>query len=74
MLRTKIAPVHRTHAYLRFVTVDQKRNVLGDLIHVQMENANAVKMMNVHQQNFVFLRNATVSNHQSPQNLDCVDV
>ena len=60
-LTMRIALVHQTHANLMFVTVGQKTNALEQLIHVQPENANVVRRMNVPLQKFVLLGNALVS-------------
>ena len=54
----KIALAHRTHATLAFVTVGHKKSALEGPIRVQMHNANAVHLMNVHIQKRVFLEHA----------------
>ena len=57
----KIALAHRTHATLAFVNVDTKRrNAVERPIRVQLENANAVHLMNVHLQKSVIMENARV--------------
>ena len=53
-----IALAYQTHANLMFVTVGQRTNALEEAIHVQLENANVVRTMNVRLQNFVLLGNA----------------
>ena len=60
VIPTKIAMMHRTHANLAFVTVDQKINALERPIHVQMGNANAEKITNVHPPKYVKMANAQV--------------
>ena len=62
----KIAMVHRTHANLVFVTVDQMRNAMNEPIHVQLDNANVVLMMNVYPLKRAFLGIVKVSNLCSP--------
>ena len=57
-----IALVHRTHAIRAFVTVDPKKSALGGPIPVQLDNANAVHLMNVHLQKRVILELAWVIN------------
>ena len=54
----KIALVHRTHAIRAFVTVDPKKSALEGPISVQLDNANAAQMMNVHLKKRVILENA----------------
>ena len=54
----KIALVHRTLANLTFVIVDQRRNALEEPIHVQLDNVNVARMINVHLQEHVRLENA----------------
>ena len=56
----KIALAYPTHANLAFVTVDQMRNALNEPIHVQLDSANAVHLMNVHLQKRVIMENARV--------------
>ena len=62
----KIAMVHRTHANLVFVTVDQMRNAMNEPIHVQLDNANVVLMMNVYPLKRALLGIVKVSNLCSP--------
>ena len=54
----KIALAHRTHATLAFVTVDPKKSALEGAIRAQLQNVNAVHLMNVHIQKRVFLDHA----------------
>ena len=56
----KIALAHRTHATLAFVTVGHKKSALEGPIRVQLHNANAVHLMNVHLQKSVIMENARV--------------
>ena len=58
----KIAMVHRTHANLAFVTVDQMRNALSEPIHVQLETVNVVLMMSAYPQKLALLGSVKVSN------------
>ena len=55
-----IALVHQIHANLTSVIADQRQNAQKDPIHVQPDNANAVRMMNVHHMKFALLENARV--------------
>ena len=43
-----IALVTRTHANLMFVSADQRKNAQENLIYVEMDSADVVRMMNVH--------------------------
>ena len=54
----KIALAQRIHANLTFVTVDQRRNALEEPIHVQLDNVNVTRMINVYLQEHVCLENA----------------
>ena len=58
----KIAMMHRTHANLAFVTVDQMRNALNEPIHVQLDTVNVVLMMSAYPQNLALLGSVKVSN------------
>ena len=58
----KIALAHRTHATLAFVTVGHKKSALKGAIRVQLHNANAVHLMNVHLQKLVIWELAWVIN------------
>ena len=58
----KIAMVHRTHANLAFVTVDQMRNALNEPIHVQLDTVNVVLMMSAYPQKLALLGSVKVSN------------
>ena len=63
----KIVLVHRTLANHTFVTVDQRRNALEEQIHVQLDNVNVTRMINVYLQEHVRLENAYVSNFKPPK-------
>ena len=58
----KIVVVLPIHAYQTLVIVDQKKNAPEGLIHVQMGNADVVRMVNAQKTNFVFVENVKVSN------------
>ena len=59
-----IAQKIRTHAKITCVTVEQTKNALEEPIHVLVESANVVSMMNVHQQKCAFLELARVSDNK----------
>ena len=60
--------VQLIYAYLTFVTVDQKRNNMVELIHAQKDIADVVRMMNVcFQKKLVGLESAKVSNSEYPK-------
>ena len=66
----EIALVHRTHripANLTFATAGQKINAPEYPIHVQLDNVNVTRMINVHLQEHVRLENAYVSNFKPPK-------
>ena len=54
--------VQQIYAYLTFVTVDQMRNAMVELIHARKDIVDVVRMMNVRFQRLVGLENAKVSN------------
>ena len=61
VLQIKIALAHRTYATLADVTVvTKKRSALEGPIHVQLDNANAVHLMNVRLKKRVIMENARV--------------
>ena len=66
-LRKRTVMVQLIYAYLTFVTVDQKRNNMVELIHAQKDIADVVRMMNVRFQKLVGLENAKVSNFKYPK-------
>ena len=56
----KIALAHRTHAIQVFVTVEPKKSALEGAIRVNLGDANAVHLVNVHLQKRVIMENARV--------------